>query len=87
MAWVQHKRCQGQLPVTLELGFIDILRASVDWGDCACYHILIPDSNGEAGICQIWGNHCFNKRDLCVLTLLHPHSLDFGKEKQRLNDY
>lgn len=78
MAWVQYKPCQDQLNVTLELGFMDTLHARVDLGNCACYHILISDSNGEADICQIFGNRCFNKTDLCVLTLLHPHSFDFG---------
>ena len=66
MAWAQHKAHQDQLDVTLELGFMDILCAKVDLGNCVCYHILISDSNGEADICQIFSNHCFNKRDLCL---------------------
>lgn len=81
MARVQHKLCQDHLNGTLELGFIDILHARVDLGNCACCHILISDSNGEADICQIFGNCCFNKRDLCVLTLPHPTALTLVKER------
>lgn len=66
MAWAQHEPCQDQLDVTLELGFIDILHAKVDLGNCICYHILLSDSDGEVDICQIFSNHCFNKRDLCL---------------------
>ena len=80
MAWAQHKPCQDQFDMTLELGFIDILHAKVDLGNCIYYHILIPDPNGEADICHIFSNHDFNKKDLCLSTEVSPQPWT-GEEK------
>lgn len=33
--------------MTSELGFIDILHARVDFGNCLCYHIFTSDPNGK----------------------------------------
>ena len=67
MAWAQHKSLSESVWYDSGVKFY-----KVDLGNCICYHILIPDPKGEADICQIFSNHYFNKRNLCLFHRFPP---------------